>query len=192
MKLDITIHRLTPERLADYLLFFDQDAFADNPAWSGCYCYFYHAPHAERDWDDRSRNENRAAVCRLIIESRLRGHLAYADGKVVGWCHATPRTMIPNLEDVTALLVPDTEEVGAIVCFLVARPYRGQGIARQLLDAACEEFRSKGLRFAEAYPRIRAAGDSANYHGPLHMFRSAGFKPFRTFQDFMVVRKKLG
>jgi hypothetical protein len=117
MKPDITIHRLTPERLADYLLFFDQDAFADNPAWSGCYCYFYHAPHAERDWDDRSRNENRAAVCRLIIESRLRGHLAYADGKVVGWCHATPRTMIPNLEDVTALLVPDTEEVGAIVCF---------------------------------------------------------------------------
>lgn len=189
---EITIQPLTPDRLKDYLLFFDKDAFADNPAWSGCYCYFYHAPHAERDWEERGRSENRSAVCRLIIESRLQGQLAYIGGKVIGWCHATPRTMIPNLEDVTGLLVHDATEVGAIVCFLVARPFRGQGIARLLLDAACQDFQRKGLTIAEAYPRIRASGDAANYHGPLHMFRSAGFKPFRTFQDFMVVRKNLG
>lgn len=38
------IRPLTPERRADFLAFFEGEAFADNPAWASCYCYFYQFP----------------------------------------------------------------------------------------------------------------------------------------------------
>ena len=40
---------LSPSRRADYLDFFDHErgpAFADNPAWAGCYCHYFHAAPA--------------------------------------------------------------------------------------------------------------------------------------------------
>ena len=37
---EITFDRLTPERLEDYLDFFDAPAFTDNPDWASCYCFF--------------------------------------------------------------------------------------------------------------------------------------------------------
>ncbi len=60
----------------------------------------------------------------------------------------------------------DLERVGAIVCFVVAQPHRRQGIARRLLDAACEGFRRQGLAVAEAYPRKGSTSDAVNYKGP--------------------------
>lgn len=37
---EITIRRLTPHLLDDYLAFFDGPAFADDPGWAGCCCFF--------------------------------------------------------------------------------------------------------------------------------------------------------
>ena len=41
---------LRPEHADDYLGFFDR-AFADNPAWSGCYCAFYEDPCSDAEWN---------------------------------------------------------------------------------------------------------------------------------------------
>lgn len=185
------VRELTPHLLGDWLAFFDRDAFADNPEWASCYCHFYHADHSTKDWDDRSAAENRAASSGLIDSGRLRGYLAYVDGKPVGWCQAAPRILIRNIENDEDLAVPDAQRVGSIVCFVVAEPYRRQGVAHELLEAACNGFRRQGLAIAEAYPRLGAETDAANYHGPLSLYLESGFATFRTSDRFAIVRRTL-
>jgi GNAT superfamily N-acetyltransferase len=197
---DIEVRPLTPGLLQDWLAFFDHDAFADNPEWCGCYCHYYHADHGERDWDARTPEENRAASEELIRQGRLGGYLAYVDGRPVGWCHAAPRDSIPNVAndpevagDLAGGEVPASEEerVGSIVCFVVAAAFRRQGVAAALLDAACAGFRAAGLTVAEAYPSLRAKTDATHYHGPLALYRSAGFEPYRELNGRLVVRREL-
>ena len=42
----VEIRELTPELLADFLGFFEGEAFADNPGWASCYCQFLYVDHA--------------------------------------------------------------------------------------------------------------------------------------------------
>ena len=62
----IEIRPLTPERQADFLAYFEGDAFADNPRWAFCYCQFLHVDPSRVVWKDRSAAENRAAACERI------------------------------------------------------------------------------------------------------------------------------
>lgn len=87
----LQIHPLTPERLPDFLHYFDGAAFADNPKWRSCYCQFLYVDHSKVTWMARSGEENRAAACDRICSGRMQGYLAYRDGHVVGWCNAAPR-----------------------------------------------------------------------------------------------------
>ena len=188
---DVVIQPLTPDLLGDWLAFFDQDAFADNPDWSGCYCQWFHVDHEQGDWESRTSEENRAASIELINARRLQGYLAFLRERPAGWCQAAPRLAIPAIANDPELAVDDAGEVGSIVCFLVAKPFRGQGVAAGLLDAACAGFRERGLRVAEAYPSRTAAGDAANYHGPLALYLRAGFKPYREVGQSVIVRREL-
>ena len=185
------VRELTAELLSDWLAYFDHEAFADHPEWSGCYCHFFYADHTEKEWDTRTAEENRAASSALILSGRLKGHLAYLDGKPVGWCQAAPRRLIPNIANDPALAVNDAGDVGSIACFVVARASRGLGVARCLLNAACDGFRAQGLRIAEAYPRLQAQGDAANYHGPLSLYLNMGFSPQLELEKIVVVRRDL-
>jgi ribosomal protein S18 acetylase RimI-like enzyme len=187
------IKPLTPELLPDYLRFFDQDAFADNPDWASCYCCFYHfqAQPGEKDWEYRSLPENRQLAGELVRMGRLQGYLAYQGETPVAWCQAAPRRLILNIQNNIEWRVDEEERIGAIACFIVARPYRRQRIASQLLEAACDGFRRQGLVFAEAYPRTDTRSDAANYHGPLDMYLAAGFELVRKLETIAVVRKRL-
>lgn len=74
---DIEIRELSPALLADYLAFFDGDAFADNPGWSSCYCFFNQAPHDREEWRGRTAEQNRTAVVScirsgVVVRKRLR------------------------------------------------------------------------------------------------------------------------
>ena len=178
---ECTIRPLAPELLDDYLSFFDHDAFCDNPEWQDCYCAFFHCYSEARpeEWNARTGEQNRATVSEMIRAGRMHGYLAYAGGKVVGWCHAAPRGELPLLREGRDLPGEDSE-TGSIVCFVVAKTHRRQGIARQLLDAACEGFRAAGLAWAEAYPHLGEQTDAGNYHGPTDMYLAAGFQPVQT------------
>ena len=81
------------------------------------------------------------------------------------------------------------------MCFVVAPDQRRQGIATQLLDAAVEHLRSRGMRMAEAYPRAGDVEPSrwvwSQYVGPLSMYEKAGFEIAETHAEFCIVRKKL-
>jgi ribosomal protein S18 acetylase RimI-like enzyme len=109
-------------------------------------------------------------------------------GRVVGWCHAAPKPEILNVPGDRAA------DVGAIVCFVVAPDQRRQGIATQLLDAALDHLRSRGMKTAEAYPWNEV--DSAKwvwsqYVGPLSMYLKAGFEVAERREDFSIVRRSL-
>lgn len=188
---EIIIRRLTPALLDDWLDYFDHDAFVDNPEWSGCYCRHFHFDHEKDDWSSTTPEENRGASIELIRRGRLRGYLAYAGGRPIGWCQAAPRLEIPKIANDLELGVDDADEVGSVVCFVVAATYRRRGVAARLLEAACEGFRAEGLRIAEAYPIKGATGDAHNYHGPLAMYLEAGFEICRQLGDVLIVRRVL-
>lgn len=176
--------------LDDFLEFFDHHAFCDNPSWSGCYCVYYHADD-EEEWKKRTAPENRDLAIRLIKEGRLQGKLAYLNKELVGWCNAAPRNSFPRLALSKNLHVEDPERIGSIVCFVVAKPHRGKGIASLLLEAACESFATRGFLFAEAYPLKNAESEAANFPGPLRMYLKNGFSVFRDLDRYLIVRKAL-
>jgi GNAT superfamily N-acetyltransferase len=183
----LDIRPLTPQRLPDFLDFFEQRAFTDNPKWASCYCHFPHADHAAIVWKTRSAVENRAATCERIAAETMTGWLAYADAVAVGWCNAGPRRFIEGLFDTPE---PLAERIGAITCFVIAPAFRGQRIATALLAAACEGLRERGFEWAEAYPRADAS-DAAE-RGPLAMYRAAGFDVVKhEAEGALTVRKRL-
>ena len=63
------------------------------------------------------------------------------------------------------------------------------GIARKLLEAACERLLKQGHSIIEAYPRIGVADEKENHFGPLSMYLSAGFREYREDDGRMVVRR---
>ena len=184
------IHALCPERMPDFLRFFDEDAFSDNPKWASCYCQCYYEDHRVVVWKDRTREQNRQVACERGAARAMRGYLAYLDGKVVGWCNAPPRTLLHALDEEGP--VADAEVVGSIACFIVDPATRRRGVARALMDAACDGFRRDGLRIAEAYPRAPNGDDAANHMGPLSLYLASGFDITHVDEDGgLTVRKTL-
>lgn len=176
----LEIRRLSPELMDDFLSFFDTEAFADNPKWSFCYCQCLYVDHNKVEWKARTAEENRAAACDRIVTDRMRGYLAYRDGKPIGWCNAAPRTMMDAFADEPD---PDASLIGAITCFVIAKPHRRSGVATALLHAACEGLRAQGFTIAEASPLADASDDGKNHHGPLSMYLAAGFHVHRKDDD---------
>ena len=124
-------------------------------------------------------------VIDLISRGRLRGYLAYAGPKPIGWCNANLHVDYTTLDGAA----PERTRTGAIVCFVVAKPHRHQGVARRLLDAACAGFREQGIPVVEAYARHDTQDEAANHHGPLSMYLAAGFQPVREEGRLVLVRR---
>ena len=113
-------------------------------------------------------------------EGRAPGLVAYADGEVVGWVSVGPREDYERLVHSKVLAPIDDKPVWSIVCFVVGRRSRGQGVASALLDAAIDYARDHGATMLEAYPVEVAAGKRIGsgdaYKGTLSMYERAGFK----------------
>lgn len=184
----IEVHPLRGDRLADFLHFFDHIAFADNDEWQGCYCCFHYHDPDNGEWRCRSAQENRQAMVALIREGRAEGLLAYEADQMVGWCNAAPRELFPVLRR-----LPGSSEGTAFVpCFLIAPSRRRQGIARQLLQAACETFERRGYRRLLGKPVRGVTSAADNAFGPLAVFIEAGFSVlFEDEKGNVYVEKKL-
>lgn len=139
-----------------------------------------------RHWE-----QNRADKLALIERGEAQGLLAYAGDRVVAWCHAAPRRTLPMFDRNPRFPADDAKRVGSIVCFVVGPRYRGQGIAKALLDAACDALRDQGLSIAEGYP-LKSAESAARAHlGTQKMYESAGFTLHHDAGHAVVMRKPL-
>ena len=174
---ELEIVPLTPARLPDLAALFGQGG---DPRW--CWCSFF---RVRQGWSAKREDlgPNRAvlegAVRSLAPQGRAPGLVAYRGGEAVGWVSLGPRTDYGRLEHSTVLARIDDEPVWSIVCFVVGRRSRGQGVAKAMLDAAIAYARDHGATLLEAYPtdtdgkRIPAADA---YRGTLSMFERAGFE----------------
>ncbi len=175
---EITIRRLAPELLDDYLAFFDGPAFADNPDWAACYCFFPYADEAgvtDEGGDAflaRPAQANREAIIEAVRAGRAGGYLAYAEGRVVGWISAGARARYPQL----ARLPGDSARTGVTPCFTIDPAWRRRGVARALLEAAIEGLRAEGMVCLEAGPYTSPRDDAHRYKGTIELYESVGYE----------------
>ncbi|MGB5909720.1 MAG: GNAT family N-acetyltransferase [Promethearchaeia archaeon] len=187
--MDIIIKPLTSDLTEDFLHFFDNIGFVDNPDWDSCYCQFYHIEGSRKKWAKRTKEQNRNSSKALITSGKMKGFLAYLDGKPVGWCNANSK------ENYSYILFEDEsnneKKVATVVCFLIAPSYRNKGIARLLLKEAYKYYKSKKYDYIESYPVKNHKSDAHNYHGPYSLFLSEGFSVFKELKGIYVMRKNL-
>ncbi|MBF6606499.1 MAG: GNAT family N-acetyltransferase [Chloroflexi bacterium] len=167
----MTIVPLTPQRLDDLATLFDQGG---DPKW--CWCAYFRA--RGRSFSNSTAVENRSLLGELADRGPAPGLIAYRDGRAVGWVSLGPREDYERLAYSTTLAPLDERPVWSIVCFVVGRRERGQGLAGALLDAAIDHARAHGATTIEAYP-ADTGGDripsATAYKGTLSMFERAGF-----------------
>jgi GNAT superfamily N-acetyltransferase len=169
---DLTILSLTRERIPDLATLFDAGG---DPKW--CWCSFYRVRNLS--FANSTPAANRAILEGLADDTPAPGLVAYAGDALVGWVSLGPRESYERLTYSRSLAPVDDTPVWSIVCFVVARRKRGQGIARRLLAAAIEYAREHGATTLEAYPADTSDGriPAANaYRGTLSMFERAGFE----------------
>jgi GNAT superfamily N-acetyltransferase len=174
MSVDLDIRPLTRERLPDLAALFGQGG---DPKW--CWCSFYRVRGSS--WQNASAAGNRRVLEKAVdeLDGRAPGLVAYRNGEAIGWVSLGPRDDYERLQHSKVLAPIDERPVWSIVCFVVGRAARGQGVAAALLDAAVEYARQHGATLLEGYP-VETDGKripSANaYKGTLGMFERAGFK----------------
>jgi ribosomal protein S18 acetylase RimI-like enzyme len=183
---DIEIRPLTKDLKKDYLFFFDNIVFEDNPDRFKCYCYDY---HFLGDVETCTREMSRSSVINLIDESKLRGYLAYDKDKPVGWCNANNRSNYERLlRDYDYVDNPD-DKVCSIVCFLIHPDYRRQGIAQGLLDKIIMDYSNTDYDYFEAYPKKEELSCEGNFKGPLGLYKRYDFKINKEYDSYYVVRR---
>lgn len=168
----LVIHPLTPERFTDVAVLFQEGG---DPKW--CWCVYFR--FRGRDWTNSTATGNREALESLADRDLAPGLVAYRDDRPVGWVSLGPREDYERLAYSKVLAPVDDVPVWSIVCFVVSRRARGQGVAAALLQAAFDFARDHGATTLEAYPvdtgggRVPAADA---YRGTLAMFERAGFR----------------
>ena len=191
--MNLEICPLTPDRLNDYLHFFDNVAFADHPDWSQCYCLAFHFKPAWDAEDAGRENPWRELVVQFVREGKIQGYIVYLDENVVGWCNANDRNKYAALKrNVDLEMDNESSRVKSVVCFLVAPDMRGKGIATKMLERVSVDAIADGYDFIEGYPPVGECDIYAAHHGTVALFEKCGFTIHKQFSEECVMRKNLG
>ena len=154
-----------------------------DPKW--CWCTYFRVPRPRLVQLDGRPEPGRPGARRQDAgPDRAPGLVAYATtGSSAG--SASGRARTTSAWPYSTVLAPvDDTPVWSIVCFVVGRRSRGQGVAGALLDAAIDYARDHGATTLEAYPVDatdgRAIPPANAYQGTLAMFERAGFEVVAT------------
>lgn len=198
--MNIEIKKLTPEKLDDYLYFFENVAHTDNKDWDRCYCISYCAAHNNRITKRKKffyPDVRKQYAIDYINNGLLQGYLAYSDGNVIGWCNANNRNDClhcygwknhianKNIDKKTK------EKIKSVFCFTVAPEMRGKGVATALLEKVIEDARIDGYDYIEAYPNKEYTDMYYNYVGPINLYKKLGFEAYTETKWRLVLRKNL-
>ena len=195
--MNFTIKPLIPQLAGDYFDFFENRAFTDNSPYR-CYCQIYQMTRNEQqtkfnhaDAADFGRISREIAE-QQIASGALRGYLAYADGKAIGWCNANDKANFPIDSCGGSHFhsdIPNSEI--AVVCFEVAPNFRGQGVATALLNRVISDAKANQYSAIESFPVIREERYEWDCTGPVRLYEKAGFVIAEKRDDFVVMRKEL-
>jgi GNAT superfamily N-acetyltransferase len=162
----LVFREVTGERWRDFVKLFERRGGPSN-----CWCMIFRAEGAEtRKTDKASR---KAAMAKRVRADVPVGLLGYLDDEPMAWCSIAPRETYRRLGG------PDEPSqsgaVWSIGCFFIDRRIRGQGVMRQLLDAAIAHAKAKGTSVVEAYP-VEPDSPSYRFMGFVPNFLEAGFE----------------
>jgi GNAT superfamily N-acetyltransferase len=188
---DVTVQPVTEDRVDDWLRFFDQDAFADNPDWASCYCLEPHVP-ATPELPERAWRDVRATVAGRLRDGTTVGYLAYVNGRAVGWVNASFRADygLYRRVDVDG---PTPQSVIGVSCFVIAPPFRRHGAASALLDRVIADAPARAASWIEGYPHNEPkTNDAGHFRGPRSMYEARGFQPIEVREHYTVMRRSVG
>lgn len=189
------IRKLSVDLLEDWLYFFDNVAFCDNGDWSGCYCMCYHwneSLNRKKFWDCSKADApyNRKCAVDFISKGKMKGYLAYENGRVIGWCNTNDKNAYDNVNfELPSDRFDENHRVKCIVCFCIAPNARGKGVATAILEKICADAADEGYDCIEAYPFDN--NENYSYHGPKSMYVKCGFEENKHLDGCTVFRKIL-
>jgi len=188
--MNLVIKKLSKDMLDNYLHFFDDIAFCDNPTWSWCYCNHYHLLDKEIEVI-KSKDESRTCLIKRINDEKHNGFMAFIDNEPVGWINTDKKENYARLMNDPQIAYDTDKTIASIVCFIVAKDYRGKGIATRLLNEAYTYYEKEGYDLVEAYPMSAPKNQAENYHGPLGMYMSNGFEILKDLDHIKIVTKQV-
>lgn len=120
---------------------------------------------------------NKAELRELVDSGRPPGLIGYRGKVPVGWVSIGPREDYARLARSPVMKPVDDKPVWSVICFVVPSEYRGQGVARALLDGAVAYAKKCGAKLIEAYPvdKPRRSHDDFMWFGAKSMYDKAGF-----------------
>jgi GNAT superfamily N-acetyltransferase len=195
--LNISIRKLTPDLVEDYVHFFDTTPHDDNIDEHKCYCVCWCNDDSEgRDFSSAAKRREYAV--QFVKGGNIQGYLAYQDDKVVGWCNANTRADCLKCESGRRYMgtlpveSPDVK-VKSIFCFVIAPEMRRKGVSALLLERVCEDAARDGFDFVEAYPNKEFVNEQMDYMGHIELYRKNGFTVYHEYPELKnILRKELG
>lgn len=194
--MDIRIEKLDKNLSNDFFRYFDDIAFVDHKEWSWCYCTYFHCDEKTREgWAEKEdgHNQSRNYAKKLIENEEMQGYLAYQNNNIVGWCNTNDKINFSGLTARKELWNEDEKgiKIKSIVCFLIAPEMRGKGVATKILERICDDAKSEGYKYLEAYPHHNEKTVYMNYFGYYSMYEKKGFRVVKQFEHDCIVRKEL-
>jgi GNAT superfamily N-acetyltransferase len=184
----LEVYPLSKDRWSDLVELFSRPGGA---IVRGCWCMYYR--RSGRTGKITSKM-NKNALHSLVRGGYVPGLIGYEQGRPVGWISLGRREDYAKLQRSPVMKPVDDKRVWSIVCFFVDAQYRGRGIAEQLLKAAIDYARSRGVTLLEAYPVDKPMRSHPDFmwFGAKKMYDRAGFKEVaRRKEARPVVRKSL-
>lgn len=198
MKMAINIKELNTEMAFQYVDFFENRAFEDGNINKGCYCVWHH--WTEKHEYERSKlPEEKRSLCKkdyaieLIKNDKLHGFVACYDNEIVGFCNADLKNNYfrhsKENNPGSWIGLDKNDKVLAIVCFTIDPNFRGKGIAKKMLNYACEYAKRNGYDYVESYPSDGEFNPN-NCCGSRSMYEAQGFRIIN-INGGIIARKKI-
>jgi GNAT superfamily N-acetyltransferase len=152
--------------------------FGKTGACGGCWCQAWRIEKGEK-WGEIQGEVAKRRLRNSIKKGSTHAIIAFDGQEPIGWSTYGPRDTFPRLNRARTLHCDDSSLVWSLPCFFVIRGYRGQGVAKAMLNRAIEEMAKRGVEIAEGYPskpnkdgRYIAA---FAWTGTISLFEKAGF-----------------
>jgi GNAT superfamily N-acetyltransferase len=169
---EFSFYPVTKENWKDF-----ENLFGERGACGGCWCMSWLL--TKKEFEANKGAGNKRKMKKLVYGKAEPGLLAYLDTEPAGWCALAPREKYIRLEKSRVLKSIDNKPVWAIPCFFIKKEFRRKRLSTELLKAAVEYSKSRGVKIVEGYPAEPYANDippAFAWTGFPSSFRKAGFK----------------